>query len=117
MLQEEVNTDNVRQTKRLFVPHCFAGRFPPPSASHLFNFLHSGKGLPYLGLFIPENHPAAFCLQVTHPGVTFNSWTKKKEKGQKNSVVMLCGPSLPGGITTEGMGQSCIHSLQTEPAD
>lgn len=42
-----------------------------------FNFLRGGRRLPYLRLFIPANRLVAFCLQVTQPEVTFNSWTKK----------------------------------------
>lgn len=69
-----------------FVLRCF-------SDFHLFNFLHGRRGLPYLMLFIPANRLAAFCLQVTHPEVTFNSWTKK-------CVVMLYGTdSQPEDIT------------------
>lgn len=58
-----------------------------------FNFLRGGRQLPYRRLFIPANRLVAFCLQVTQPEVTFNSWTKK-------CVVMLYGAaSKPEQIT------------------
>lgn len=68
--KEEVNTDRARQTKMFFVLSCFSDFF---FAVYLFNFLHGRRGLPYLRLFIPANRLVAFCLQVTHPEVTFNS--------------------------------------------
>lgn len=55
-----------------------------------FNFLRGGRRLPYLRLFIPANRLVAFCLQVTHPEVTFNSWTKKKIKS-----VWSCSTAQP----------------------
>ena len=88
--QEWANTDSVRQTKMFFVLLCFSDFL---LAAYLFNFLHDRRRLPYLGLFIPAHRPVAFCLQVTHPEVTFNSWTEK-------CVVMLCGTdSQPEDIT------------------
>lgn len=96
MLQEGFNTDSVRQTKTLFVLDLF-------HAAYLFNFLCSRRGLPYLSLFIPANRLVAFCLQVTHPEVTFNSWTKK-------CVVMLYGTgSQPEEITNTVSGTD-LHS-------
>lgn len=69
-----INTNSVRQTKTFFVLPCFPDFL---LAAYLFNFLHGRRGLPYLRLFIPANRLVAFCLQVTHPEVTFNSSTKK----------------------------------------
>lgn len=87
-LQEGVNTDSVRQTKTSFVLRCFSDFF---LAAYLFNFLRGRRGLPYLRLFIPANRLVAFCLQVTHPEVTFNSWTKK-----------MCGHALWHSLSAWG---------------
>lgn len=67
--KEEVNTDRARQTKMSLCLAVSLTFF----AVYLFNFLHGRRGLPYLRLFIPANRLVAFCLQVTHPEVTFNS--------------------------------------------
>lgn len=101
-LQEGVNTDSVKQTKTSFVPRRRPGFFF--LAAHLFNFLRGRRGLPYLGLFIPANRPVAFCLQVTHPEVTFNSWTK--------SVcchALWHSPLSLRRLLIQWRQQSCIH--------
>lgn len=99
-LQEGVNTDSVRQTKTSFVLRRFSDFF---LAAYLFNFLRGGRGLPYLRLFIPANRLVAFCLQVTHPEVTFNSWTKK-------CVVMLYGTASQPEEITNTVNATELHS-------
>lgn len=68
-----------------------------------FNFLRGRRRLPYLRLFIPANRLVAFCLQVTHPEVTFNSWTKK-------CVVMLYGTASQPEEITNTVNSTKLHS-------
>lgn len=100
VLQEGVNVESKRQTKPLFVLRCFSEFF---LAVYLFNFLHGRRGLPYLRLFIPANRLVAFCLQVTHPEVTFNSWAKK-------CVVMLGGTDFWPEEVTNTVKSTEVHS-------
>lgn len=72
-------------------------------AAYLFNFLRGRRGLPYLRLFIPANRVVAFCLLVTHPEVTFNSWTKK-------CVVMLYGAASQPEEITNIVNATELHS-------
>lgn len=107
VLQEGVNADSVGQTKTFFVLCCFSDFF---LAVYLFNFLHGRRGLPYLRLFIPANRLVAFCLQVTHPEVTFNSWTENMWSCSMTQTLSL------RRLLIQWLQQRCIHGLWWELA-
>lgn len=80
--------------------------FPSPFSAYLFNFLSCRRGLPYRRLFRSANLLVAFCLQVTHPKVTFNSWTKN---------VWSCSVAQTASLRRlliQWVQQTCIRGLE-----